>query len=284
MFEVLESEMIVPSVQRLMLRAPAVAASAAPGQFVILRAYEDGERVPISISDWDRENGTITVFVVNAGQTSAALAALKAGTNIPTVVGPLGTPTEIEKFGTVMCVGGCYGHGSIYPIARAMKEKGNRVIAVVEAKSSFMFYWDEKLRAVVDKLIYITRDGTRGYRGHINKLPLIIEDLKEPVDRIIINGCTMLSKAGSDASRPLDIKTIVSLNPIMIDGTGMCGVCRVTVKGETKFACVDGPDFDGHEVDWKELMQRRRSYLDEEIVVLRSSGCKLCRKDAEGGA
>jgi ferredoxin--NADP+ reductase len=283
MYEVVESEMIVPSIQRLTLRAPAVAATAEAGQFVILRPYEDGERIPISIADWDKESGTITVFVVDAGKTSAALADLKAGATIPTVVGPLGTPTAVETFGTVMCVGGCYGHGSIYPIVRSLKEKNNRVIAVVEAKSSFMFYWDEKLRTVSDKLIYITRDGTRGYRGHVNKLPKIIEDLDEPVDRIVINGCTMLSKAGSDASRPLGIKTVVSLNPIMIDGTGMCGVCRVTVKGETKFACVDGPDFDGHEVDWEELMQRRRSYLDEEIVVLRSSGCKRCREDSRGG-
>lgn len=283
MFEILETEMIVPNIHRLMLRAPAVAASVEPGQFVILRAHEDGERIPISVADWDRAEGTITVFIVNAGKTTGILAEMEAGTSIPTVVGPLGNPTEIEQFGTVMCVGGCYGNGSIYPIARKLKEKHNRVIAVVEGKSSFLIYWEEKLRAVSDKLIFITRDATKGYKGHVNKLPEIIADLNEPIDRLIINGCTMLSKSGSEASRPLGIKTVVSLNPIMIDGTGMCGVCRVTVGGKTKFACVDGPDFDGHEVDWEELMQRRRSYLQEEIVTMRASSCELHQKKIKGG-
>ncbi len=277
MFEILESEMIVPNIYRLKLDAPAVAASAQPGEFVILRVEEDGERIPISISDWDAKEGTITIFVVNAGKTTETLTGIKAGASIPTVVGPLGTPTEIDNFGTVMCVGGCFGIGSIYPIARAMKEKQNRVITVVEARSSYLLYWEEKLRAVSDKFISITRDGTKGYRGHVNKLPEIIKEQGETIDRIIINGCTMLTSRGSEASRPLGITTMVSLNPIMIDGTGMCGVCRVTVGGETKFACVDGPDFDGHKVDWNELMQRRRSYLQEEIVLARTSGCGSCR-------
>ena len=277
MFEILESEMIVPNIHRLKIAAPDVAASAQPGQFVILRVEEDGERIPISLSDWDAGEGTITVFVVNAGKTTETLAGVKAGSSIPTVVGPLGTPTEIDNFGTVMCVGGCFGNGSIYPIARALKEKGNKVISVVEARSSYLLYWEEKLRSVSDEFINITRDGTKGIRGHVNKLPDIINEMGDNVDRIIINGCTMLTSKGSEASRPLGIKTIVSLNPIMIDGTGMCGVCRVTVGGETKFACVDGPDFDGHKVDWNELLQRRRSYLSEEVAMARDSGCKSCR-------
>jgi len=277
MFKILESEMIVPNIHRLKLEAPAVAASAQPGQFVILRVEEEGERIPISISDWDAGEGTITVFVVNAGKTTDRLAGIDAGSSIPTVVGPLGTPTEIDNFGTVMCVGGCFGNGSIYPIARALKEKGNKVISVIEARSSYLLYWEEKLRSVSDEFITITRDGTKGYRGHVNRLPEIMSELGDTVDRIIINGCTMLTSKGSEASRPLGIKTVVSLNPIMIDGTGMCGVCRVTVGGETKFACVDGPDFDGHKVDWNELMQRRRSYLQEEVALARDSGCERCR-------
>ncbi len=284
MYKILENEMIVPNIHRLKLEAPAVAASARPGQFVILRAEEDGERIPISISDWDAGEGSVTVFVVNAGRTTDTLVGIEAGKSIPTVVGPLGTPTEIDSFGTVMCVGGCFGNGSIYPIARALKEKGNRVITVVEARSSYLLYWEEKLRSVSDRFVPITRDGTKGYRGHVNRLPEIIAETGETIDRVIINGCTMLTSRGSEATRPAGIKTIVSLNPIMIDGTGMCGVCRVSVGGETKFACVDGPDFDGHKVDWNELLQRRRSYLQEEVTMARTSGCEHCRDRTTKGS
>ena len=274
MFKVIESRMIVPNLHLLTLEAPAVAREMKPGQFVILRVDEEGERIPLSISDWDREQGTITVIVKNVGSTTDKLALLEEGVSIPTVVGPLGNPTEIEKFGAVLCLGGCYGIGSIFPIARALKEKGNKVITVVEARSSYLFYWEEKLEEVSDKVFYITRDGTKGYRGHVGRLPEIIKSLEEPIDRMIINGCTFLLKRGSDISRPLDIKTVVSLNPIMIDGTGMCGVCRVTVGSTTKFACVHGPDFDGHQVDWNELLQRRKSYLSEEVIPLRTSRCE----------
>lgn len=274
MFQVIENQMIVPNLHLLTVEAKAVAQQVQPGQFVILRPDEDGERIPLSISDWDKELGTVTVILMNVGSTTGGLASLKSGTNIPTVVGPLGNPTEIDKFGTVLCLGGCYGIGSIFPVARALKEKSNKVITVIEARSSYLFYWEEKLKKVSDKLIFITRDGTKGLRGHVSRLPEIIKSTEEPIDRIIINGCTFLLKRGSDATRPLGIKTIVSLNPIMIDGTGMCGVCRLTVGSTTKFACVHGPDFDGHQVDWKELLQRRKTYLDEEVVPLRTSRCE----------
>ncbi len=266
--------MIVPNMHLLTLEAPAVAQQMKPGQFVILRAEEDGERIPLSIADWDRKQGTVTVVLKNVGSTTGRLATLEAGTSIPTVVGPLGNPTEIEQFGTVLCLGGCYGIGSIFPIARGLKEKKNKIITVIEARSSYLFFWEEKLREVSDELVYITRDGTKGYRGHVTRLAEIIKSLEEPVDRIIINGCTFLLKRGSDVSRPLGIKTVVSLNPIMIDGTGMCGVCRVTVGSSTKFACVHGPDFDGHQVDWAELLQRRKTYMTEEVVPLRTSRCE----------
>jgi len=274
MFKLLENRMIVPNIHLLTLEAKAVASQVRPGQFVILRAEEDGERIPLSVSDWDRDEGTITVILLNIGTTTGKLASLAAGTEIPTVVGPLGNPTEIEKFGTVLCLGGCYGIGSIFPIARALKEKGNKVITVIEARSSYLFYWEERFREVSDKIIQITRDGTRGYRGHVGRLSEIIQSAGEQIDRIIINGCTFLLKRGSEVSRPFGIKTIVSLNPIMIDGTGMCGVCRLTVGSATKFACVDGPDFDGHQVDWAELLQRRKTYLQEEVIPLRTSRCE----------
>ena len=274
MFKLLENRMIVPNIHLLTLEAKAVASQVRPGQFVILRAEEDGERIPLSVSDWDRDEGTITVILLNIGTTTGKLASLVAETEIPTVVGPLGNPTEIEKFGTVLCLGGCYGIGSIFPIARALKEKGNKVITVIEARSSYLFYWEERFREVSDKIIQITRDGTRGYRGHVGRLSEIIQSAGEQIDRIIINGCTFLLKRGSEVSRPFGIKTIVSLNPIMIDGTGMCGVCRLTVGSATKFACVDGPDFDGHQVDWAELLQRRKTYLQEEVIPLRTSRCE----------
>ena len=274
MFKLIKNQMVVPNIHLLTLEAPAVAQQVKPGQFVILRADEDGERIPLSVSDWDVKEGTVTVILMNVGNTTGRLASVKDGTSIPTVVGPLGNPTEIDSFGTVLCIGGCYGIGSIFPVVRALKEKKNRVITVIEARSSYLFYWEERFREVSDKIIQITRDGTSGYRGHIGRLSEIIQLSGEQIDRIIINGCTFLLKRGSEVSRPFGIKTIVSLNPIMIDGTGMCGVCRLTVGSATKFACVDGPDFDGHQVDWAELLQRRKTYLQEEVIPLRTSRCE----------
>ncbi len=274
MFKLIKNQMIVPNIHLLTLEAPAVAQEVKPGQFVILRAEEDGERIPLSVSDWDTKEGTITVVLMNVGNTTGRLASLESGTSIPTVVGPLGNPTEIESFGTVLCMAGCYGIGSILPIARALKQKNNKVITVIEARSSYLFYWEDRLKEVSDKFFEITRDGTKGYRGHISRLTEIIQSSEKTINRIIINGCTFLLKRGSDISRPLNIKTVVSLNPIMIDGTGMCGVCRVTVGSTTKFACVHGPDFDGHQVDWAELLQRRKTYLKEEVIPLRTSRCE----------
>lgn len=274
MFKLINTRMIVPNMHQLEIEAPAIAKEAQPGQFVILRAEKDGERIPLSISDWDRDKGIITTVFMNVGSTTNVLAGLKAGESIPTAVGPLGTATEIESFGTALCIAGCYGIASIYPIAKKLKEKGNRVILLLEARSSYLFYWEDKLSEVSDEIIYITRDGTKGHKGHMGRFSEIVQNLDHKIDIVFVNGCTFLLKRGSDASRPLKIKTIVSLNPIMIDGTGMCGVCRVSVGSQTKFACVDGPDFDGHQVDWDELLQRRKTYLDEETIPLRSSRCE----------
>jgi ferredoxin--NADP+ reductase len=266
----------------LTLEAPIIAREVQPGQFVIIRAEEEGERIPLSVSDWDTELGTITVIFLDIGNTTSRLAALEEGTSIPTLVGPLGNATELENYGTVVCIGGCYGIGSIFPIARALKAKGNRVIVIMEARSSFLLYWEDRFKNIADRVITITRDGSSGYKGHIDRFGEILTDLDEKPDRVIINGCTFLMKRGSDASRTLDIKTWVSLNPIMIDGTGMCGVCRVTVGDAIKFACVDGPDFDGHLVNWEELLQRRKTYMNEEVVPLRTSKCEEHALKAKG--
>jgi ferredoxin--NADP+ reductase len=274
MFEVVQSSMIVPNLHLLELRAPEVIREMKPGQFVIVRPDDDGERVPLSVCDWDQDKGTVTVIAMNVGRSTGKLAALETGMSVPTVVGPLGKPSEIDNFGTVVCLGGCYGIGSIYPIARALKEKGNRVITMIEARSAYLFYWEEKLNQVSDEMIRITRDGTKGYRGHIRLLPSILEEKNIKPDRVIVNGCTLCLKKASDATGPLEIPTMVNLNPIMIDGTGMCGVCRLTVGNKTKFACVDGPDFDGHQVNWDEVKMRRKQYLDEEADIVQESRCE----------
>jgi ferredoxin--NADP+ reductase len=271
MAEILENKMLVPNLCQLTIHAPDIARAARAGQFVILRADEDGERIPLTLSDWDARAGSITVVYMVIGKTTQKLSLLKAGQDLPTAAGPLGNPMAIDHFGSVVCVGGCYGIASIYPIARALKEKGNQVTLIIEARSSYLFYWQEKLKSVSDRVIRITRDGTAGARGHINPLPRILAALKTPVDRVIINGCNYLMMRGSQESQALGIKTMVSLNTLMIDGTGMCGVCRVTVGGSTKFACVDGPHFDGHEVNWDELSSRRQAYLTEEAQPFRSS-------------
>ena len=273
MYKVVERRMIVPNLHELVVEAPAVARSVKPGNFVILRADDSGERIPLSVADWDREAGTVTVIFMQVGASTAKMARLKPGDSIPTFAGPLGQETEIGAFGTVLCIGGCYGIGSVYPVARALKEKGNTVFALLEARSNFLLYWQDRFKEVADRVIEITRDGTKGYKGHLTRLSeiLTLEGIKP--DRIIVNGCTFQMMKVSEATRPMGIKTMVNMNPIMIDGTGMCGVCRLTVAGATKFACVDGPDFDGHEVDWKEFLNRRRTYNPEEVHPLRKSGC-----------
>ncbi len=271
MFRVFASRMIVPNIHVLTLEAPAVAAVAKPGQFVIVRAEEEGERVPLTLADWDAGLGTVTLILMNAGSTTNRLARLEAGDAIPTVAGPLGNATKLEKYGTAVCVGGCYGIGSVFPVARALHQAGNRVVTVLEARSSYLLYWEERFRAISDKLFFITRDGSKGLKGHAGRLPEILAGLGEPVHRVFLNGCTFLMKRGSDATREAAVPTVVALNPIMIDGTGMCGVCRVRIGDAMQFACVHGPDFDGHQVDWAELLQRRKTYLREEVLPFMTS-------------
>ena len=273
MFRIVERKMIVPNLHELTVEAPEVAESVQPGNFVIVRPDEPGERMPLSVADWDREAGTVTSIFMQVGGSTAKLARLKPGDEIPTYVGPLGKETEIRNFGTVLCVGGCYGIGSLYPIVRDLKRVGNEVIALLEARSSYLLYWQDKFEDVCDRVIEVTRDGTTGYKGHITRLGEVLTLEKVKPDLIIVNGCTFLMMKTSMITEPMKIKTIVNMNPIMIDGTGMCGVCRLTVAGKMKFACVDGPDFDGHEVDWEEFLKRRQTYNPEEVHPLRKSGC-----------
>jgi len=273
MYRIVERRMIVPNMHELIVEAPEVAQSVRPGNFIMLRPDALGERIPLSVADWDLEKGTVTTIFMQVGGTTAKLARLTAGDSIPTFVGPLGRETEIGSFGTVLCVGGCYGIGSIFPIARAMKEAGNRVYVLIEARSSYLLYWEDKLARAANGLFVITRDGTRGKKGHIDKIPELLAGAGVVPDRVIVNGCTFQMMRVSEVTKPHGWKTVVNMNPIMIDGTGMCGVCRLTVAGKTKFACVDGPDFDGHEIDWVEFLARRKGYNPEEVDPLRHTGC-----------
>ncbi len=273
MYRVVERKMVVPNLHQLTVEAPQVTASVKPGQFVIVRPDEEGERIPLSVADWDPDAGTVTCVFMQVGASTAKLARLKPGSTIPTFAGPLGNETEIASFGTVLCVAGCYGIASIFPIARALKAAGNTVYVLMEARSSYLLYWQDRFREVANRVITITRDGTAGFKGHVTRLGELLTMLRLKPDRVIANGCTFQMMKTSEATRPLGIKTMVSMNPIMIDGTGMCGVCRIDVAGKTKFACVDGPDFDGHEVDWNEFFTRRQAYNPEEVHPLRRSGC-----------
>ena len=273
MFEVLERKMIVPNLHLITVRAPDIAAVIEPGQFVIVRSDSESERLPLSVADWDRAAGTLTAIFMEVGASTGKLARSKPGEQIPTVVGPLGRPTEIENFGTVVCIGGCYGIGSLFPTIRSLREKGNTVFAVIEARSSYLLYWKDRILPYCQKVFVVTRDGSSGTKGHAGRISDILREEGIAPQRIFSNGCTFLIYKAATELAHFGVPVIVSLNPIMIDGTGMCGVCRVTVDGQTRFTCVDGPDFDGRLVDWKELLQRRKQYLDEEAFLVHDSGC-----------
>jgi len=263
-YEILLKQDLVPNIHLFKVRVPNVAKKAQPGQFVVIRIDEKGERIPLTIADWDREEGSVTIVFMEVGTTTHRLALLKEGDFITDFIGPLGLPTHIDKFGTVVCVAGGFAVATIMPIARAMKEKGNKVISIMGARSKDLLFWEDELRSVSDQLIVTTDDGSYARKG------LVTEPLKEllegndPIDRVIAIGPSIMMKFCAKTTQPFGVKTIVSLNPIMVDGTGMCGCCRVCVGGVTKFACVDGPDFDGHQVDWDLLFARQRIYLDEE--------------------
>jgi ferredoxin--NADP+ reductase len=245
------------------IEAPAVAAACQPGQFIILMIHEEGERIPLTIADFDREAGTITIVVQAIGTSTRHLQTLGKGDSISNFIGPLGMPSEIENVGTVICAGGGVGVAPIYPIARALKEVGNKVISIVAARNEGLLVWEDKMREISDELIVTTDDGSRGRHC------LVTEPLKElceagGVDLVYAIGPGVMMKFCAKTTQAYGVQTIVSLNSIMVDGTGMCGGCRVSVGGETKFVCVDGPEFDGHQVDFDLLMSRQRQYLPQE--------------------
>ncbi|MBQ1914062.1 MAG: sulfide/dihydroorotate dehydrogenase-like FAD/NAD-binding protein [Selenomonadaceae bacterium] len=264
MFKILRKEELSPGVYAMDIEAPRVAKKAQAGQFIVLRVDEKGERIPLTIADFDREAGKILIVFQVIGASTMQLAAMEAGESLLDFVGPLGQPSEIEKMGTVVVVGGGIGVAPTYPIARAMKEAGNKVIAIMGAKTKDILIMEEEMKAVTDEVVVTTDDGSYGIKGFVTNAVQMLVDRGEKIDQITAIGPVIMMKSVADATRDLGIRTIVSLNPIMVDGTGMCGGCRVQVGDETKFACVDGPEFDGHLVDFKGLMSRQRMYRDME--------------------
>ena len=263
MFKIIAREKLTPLIDCFKVEAPAVARKASAGQFVIIRVDEVGERIPLTLADWDAGEGTLTLVAMQVGTSTKKLGALKAGDNLQNLVGPLGLPSDIEKFGTVICVGGGVGIAPIHPIARSLREAGNKVISIIGARNKDLLFWEDHMKKVSDELIVTTDDGSYARKG------LVTEPLKEKldagrIDRVIAIGPAVMMKFCSLTTKPYNVPTIVSLNSIMVDGTGMCGCCRVSVGGVTKFACVDGPDFDGHQVDWNVAFDRQKVYLQEE--------------------
>jgi NAD(P)H-flavin reductase/ferredoxin len=267
-FEVLEKREIVPNMHLFRIRAPQIAKHAKPGQFVILMIKETSERAPFTLIDWNADEGSITLVMEEVGRSSREAVALKPGSKIAHVSGPLGLPFPIENKGTVVLGGGCYGVGAIYPIARALKEAGNRVICALEASSHYLLYMEDEVRSVCDELRIATKDGSLGIKGGVQEIFTEIVESGTKVDMFVAIGCTFMMRMASEATKRFGIPTFVALNPIMVDGTGMCGACRVTIDGGTRFACVDGPIFDGHQVDWDELFSRRGAYAIEEVEAL----------------
>ncbi len=274
MYKILERQDLCPNMHLFRVSAPNVAKKAQPGQFIVIRIDEKGERIPLTVADWDEKEGNVTIVFMEVGTTTYRLALLQVGDSIADFVGPLGLPTHIDKFGTVVCVAGGVGVAPVMPIAREMKRKGNRVISIMGARSKDLLFWEDELSGVSDQLIVTTDDGSYGHKGVVTEPLKELLASGERIDRVIAIGPSIMMKFCAKTTEPFGVKTFVSLNPIMVDGTGMCGCCRVSVGGITKFACVDGPDFDGHQVDWDLLFARQRAYLEEE---------KLSFEQCQGG-
>jgi len=265
--------------------APHVARKARAGQFVIVRIDESGERIPLTVADYDRERGTITIIFQEVGKSTMQLGNLSEGDEVLSFAGPLGHPSEIETYGTVICVAGGVGIAPIFPIARALKEAGNTVISVMGARNKGVLFWEDRMRAVSDELIVCTDDGSYGRNSLVTKpLKELLEERGESISRVWAVGPAVMMKAVALATKLYHVPTVVSLNTIMIDGTGMCGGCRVVLEDQAQFVCVDGPEFDGHKVDWDRLLSRLRFYREEERLAVERWEHK-CRLDgaAPGG-
>ncbi len=282
-FEIVTREDFSDVTYLLEVRHPLMAKAAKPGQFVIVMLHENGERIPLTIADFDREKGTITLVIQAVGKTTRQMQQeCQVGTSLYALVGPMGIPSPVSHAKKVVCVGGGLGVAPIYPQARAFKEAGAYVIGVVGFRNKDLVFWDKKFRAVCDEFIICTDDGSAGIKGLVTAGIAQAVEKHADIDEVIAIGPPIMMKGCAEATRPLKIKTMVSLNPVMVDGTGMCGGCRVKIGDQVKFACVDGPDFDGHLVDFDDLLMRLRRYTKEERMALdhweHEKGCRLQKK------
>lgn len=274
-YKILSKKEICPNQFEITIDAPYVVRNAQAGQFIIFRADEDGERVPLTIADFDKEKGILTLVFMAVGYSTKKLASLSEGDEIADIAGPLGRPTHIEKYGTVVCLAGGYGAAPCYLIAKAFKDAGNKVYMIMGARNKDLIFWQDKMKDACTELFITTDDGSLGEKGFVTGvLERIIN--REPVNYAIAVGPMPMMRAAADLTRNKGIYTEASMNPIMVDGTGMCGACRVTVGGETKFACVDGPDFDAHKIDFDEVINRTRIYREQEKK--RNENCNLLKQ------
>ncbi|MBI5242071.1 MAG: sulfide/dihydroorotate dehydrogenase-like FAD/NAD-binding protein [Elusimicrobia bacterium] len=265
MYKILRKEVLSDIIKLMVVEAPQVARKARAGQFVIVRIGENGERIPLTVADFDRRAGAVTIIFQEVGKSTMHMGSLKEGDGFSTFAGPLGHPTEIGKYGAVICVGGGVGIAPVYPIARALREAGNEVISIIGARSKNLLFWEEKMRSVSSELIVCTDDGTCGRKALVTEpLKELLEMRGKDFSRIWAIGPAVMMKFTAQTTQPYKIPTIVSLNTIMVDGTGMCGGCRVLLDDGAKFVCVDGPEFDAHKVDWKSLLSRLGFYRAEE--------------------
>jgi ferredoxin--NADP+ reductase len=270
MYEVLEKQVMSETVKLMKIKAPLVANKAVAGQFIILRIDEKGERIPLTIADYDRKEGTITIIFMEVGKTTKQLGTLKVGDKLLNFAGPLGQPSEIEKYGTVVCIGGGVGIAPLYPVVKELKQAGNYVILILGARNEKLLMLEKEIEEFSDELHICTDDGSKGQKGFVSDVLEKLIDDGNKINIVWAIGPVIMMKVVANLTKKYDIKTIVSLNPIMVDGTGMCGGCRVSVGGENKFACVDGPEFDGHLVDYDNLILRNRRFICEE-----EEACKL---------
>jgi ferredoxin--NADP+ reductase len=263
-YDILFKEDLTPVTKLFVVRAPAVARKAQAGQFVIVRIHEQGERIPLTVADHDRAAGTLTLVVQEVGKTTMEMGTMRAGERLASLTGPLGNPSEIAHYGTVLCVAGGFAIAPIYPIARALKAAGNTVWSILGVRTQELLFWEDRMRTVSDELVICTEDGSRGRKGVVTLPMKEMLDSGRQIDRVWAIGPAVMMKFCALTTQPYGVPTVVNLNSIMVDGTGMCGACRVVVGGTTRFACVDGPEFDGHQVDWELLLARQRIYLEQE--------------------
>ncbi len=276
-YKIISKKELCPNQYEITIDAPYVVRNAQAGQFIIFRADKDGERVPLTIADVDKETGALTIVFMAVGYSTKKLAELEAGDELEDIVGPLGQPTHIKNYGTVVCLAGGYGAAPCYLIAKAFKEAGNKVYMIMGARNKDLIFWEDKMKDACTELFITTDDGTLGEKGFVTQVLERIMN-KETIDYAIAVGPMPMMRAVANLTRDKGIYTEASMNPIMVDGTGMCGACRVTVGGVTKFACVDGPDFNAHEIDFDEVINRTRIYKDQEKT--RDENCNLLKQAA----